>query len=343
MKSGSKQWLSNIGRPIMALIIALLLGAIVIYVGGDNPWETYAYMLRGAIGSKQNLAETVLKTASLTFAGLSYAFAYRCGLLNIGIEGQLIIGAVSATALGVFITGLPAWLHLIICILGGVLSGAIVGGLVAVLKNKFGASEVITTVMFNYIILNFANYLAAGPLRESSAYAQSAQVQETARLPVIIPGTRVNLGLILAVLALVIYWFFWEKTKYGFEMKLVGRNQSVARSVGINVKKNAFLSMFVSGGLAGMVGVLEILGIQFRLFQDFSSGYGFDGIAVALLGSGNPIGIFLSAFLFGSLKSGSNAVQMYTNVPSAVVLILSGLMIVAMTVNFMEIRRGRKA
>jgi ABC-type uncharacterized transport system permease subunit len=336
------KWAKIILRPLAAIFFALAVGAIVISAGGDDPIEAYRLMFRGSIGTGQNLAETIVKTASLTFAGLSYAFAYRCGLMNIGIEGQLIAGAITSSAVGIYLTGLPAIIHVPLCLIAGFAGGALLGSIVVFLKNRFGANEIITTVMFNYVMLNFSEYLVTGPMRQNPNYPQSAPLQDSAKMPIIIPGTRVNIGFILALIAVVLFVFFWQKTQHGFEMKLVGMNQTAARAIGINIKTNAFLSMFIAGGLGGLVGALEILGVQQRLLLDFSAGYGFDGIAVALLGSLNGIGILLSSFLFGSLKSGGNAIQMFTRVPSAVVNIISGFIIIAMTIRFVEFSRKRR-
>lgn len=318
--------------PLIAIIVALLIGASIIMIGGNNPLEAYRLMLEGSIGTSQTLAETIVKTASLIIAGTSYAFAYRCGMLNIGIEGQMLAGAILSTWVGVNITFLPSILHCFLAVIAGMIAGAILGCLIAFLKNRFGANEVITTVMMNYVMLFIVEYLVTGPMREAPEFPQSARVLPTAGFPALVPGTRINIGIILALVLLVLYGFYWERSKKGFEMRIVGENPVVAKSIGINVSQNRMLAFAISGSLGGLVGSLEILGIQKRLLQNFSAGYGFDGIAVALLGKNSPIGIALSSFLFGAMKTGGNMVQMFSNVPSSVVLIIQAIIILLMVI-----------
>lgn len=318
--------------PFIAIMIALLIGALIILSGGNNPLEAYRLMLEGSIGTSQTLAETIVKTASLIIAGASYAFAYRCGMLNIGIEGQMLAGAIFSTWIGVNLTFLPGLLHLFIAVIGGILAGALLGCFIAFLKNRFGANEVITTVMMNYVMLFIVEYLVTGPMREAPEFPQSARVLPSAGFPVLIPGTRVNIGIVLALLLIVLYGYYWKNSKKGFEMRIVGENPTVANSIGINVKQNRMLAFAISGSLGGLVGSLEILGIQKRLLQNFSAGYGFDGIAVALLGKNSPIGIMLSSFLFGAMKTGGNMVQMFSSVPSSVVMIIQAIIILLMAI-----------
>ena len=325
--------------PFIAIMIAMLIGAFIIWGGGNNPIEVYQLMIEGSIGTSQTLSETILKTASLIIAGISYAFAYRCGMLNIGIEGQMLAGAILSTWVGVNITFLPGVLHLFVAVMAGVLAGTFLGCFIAFLKNRFGANEVITTVMMNYVMLFFVEYLVTGPMREAPEFPQSARVLSTAGLPVLIPGTRVNIGIILALLLIALYSYYWKRSKRGFEMRIVGENPAVANSIGINVNQNRMIAFAVSGALAGLVGGMELLGIQKRLLQNFLAGYGFDGIAVALLGKNGPIGIILSSFLFGAMKTGGNMVQMFSNVPSSVVLIIQAVIILMMTIQVFPIKQ----
>lgn len=325
--------------PFIAIMIAMLIGAFIIWGGGNNPIEVYQLMIEGSIGTSQTLSETILKTASLIIAGISYAFAYRCGMLNIGIEGQMLAGAILSTWVGVNITFLPGVLHLFVAVMAGVLAGTFLGCFIAFLKNRFGANEVITTVMMNYVMLFIVEYLVTGPMREAPEFPQSARVLSTAGLPVLIPGTRVNIGIILALLLIALYSYYWKRSKRGFEMRIVGENPAVANSIGINVNQNRMIAFAVSGALAGLVGGMELLGIQKRLLQNFSAGYGFDGIAVALLGKNGPIGIILSSFLFGAMKTGGNMVQMFSNVPSSVVLIIQAVIILMMTIQVFPIKQ----
>lgn len=326
--------------PMISIVIAVMIGAIIILIGGNNPSETFFLMFEGSLGTPHAIAETVVKTASLSIAGLSYAFAYRCGMLNIGIEGQMLAGAILSTWVGINLTGIPSIFHILLSLLAGILAGVIIGAFIAFLKNRFSANEVITTVMVNYIMLFVVEYLVNGPMREAPEFPQSAKIAPSAELPNLIGGTRVNIGILIAIVLTLIYGIFWKKSQLGFEIKIVGTNPNVAKSIGINVKRCRLIAFAISGGLGGLVGSLEILGIQKRLLQSFSAGYGFDGIAVALLGKNSPLGILLSSLLFGIMKTGGNVVQMFSGVPSSVVMIIQAVIILMMTIEIFQTKQG---
>ena len=256
----------------------------------------------------------------MIFTGLSFALAKRCGLVNIGAEGQLYMGGFLATVVGIYIKGLPIYIHLPLAIAAGFIGGGLWGLLAAWLKIKFGASEVITTIMLNYIAIHWISYLVTGPMKEPPGnFPQTPQVEITAQLPRILEGTRLHLGLIIALLAILFFYYFLWKTTAGYETRVVGENPEAARYAGMNPARNSLLAMFIAGGFAGLAGMSEILGIQQRMFQNFSPNYGFDGIAVALLGQNTPIGVLLSGILFGILRSGANMMQMGAKVPIAVI------------------------
>ena len=323
-----KRNLRFIFSALASVFLAFLVGGIVISFTGENSLEVYKIMFSGAFGGKMEIGETLIKSTTLIFTGLSYAFAYKCGLINVGAEGQLFIGAACCTLVGTHFQGLPSQIHLPLAILAGFLGGSLWGGLVGWLKVRHRANEVITTVMLNYIAIHLVNYLVSGPMiAPPGDYPQSAQVLESARFTRFIEGSRVHTGLILAIIVLIIYGIYFKYTSGGYAMKVVGRNNTAAVYAGIDIKKNILMSMLISGGLAGLAGCTEILGVQYRVIQDFSSGYGFDGVAVALLGANSPLGIFVSSILFGALRSGGNVVQMFTSVPIAIIKIIQALVI----------------
>lgn len=319
---------------ITSILVGLLAGAVPILLCGENPLEVYNIMLSGAIGSKMELGETLIKSTVLIFTSLSYAFAYKCGLINVGAEGQLYIGAVFTTFAGTHFGYLPRFLHITLCILSGTLGGALWGEIVGFLKVKFNSNEVITTVMFNYIAINISNYMASGPMIEPpGTYPHSARIYESAKLTRLMDGSRLHMGICIAVLAVFAYHIYFKYFASGFAMRIVGKNPKAANYSGINVPKHLLLSMLVSGGLAGIAGSMEILGVQYRLLQDFSSGYGFDGIAAALLGNNSGFGIVFSSFLFGMFKSGGNMVQMLTKVPMSIISLIQGIIILFILIN----------
>lgn len=327
-------------RPIISILFAFCVVALIVLLLNKNPINVFGTMIKGAFGTSNAWGETLLKATTLIFTGLAYAFAAKCGLVNIGIEGQLYMGALGSTIAGINIVGLPAVLHIPICLLMGFLFGGVWGGIVGFLKNQFGSSEIITTVMMNYIAKYIVGYLVTGPMMEPTGkYPQTLEVQPSARLPILIPQTRLNFGFVVALIMLVVYFVYWRYTTAGYEMAIVGRNQNVAAYAGMAVKRMVLISMCVSGGLGGLAGSMEILGIQMRLKEGFSAGYGFDGIAIALLGGNGAAGIGFSSVLFGALRSGGNRVQMVEGVPTAITSIIQALVILFVLVDFLAKRK----
>jgi len=321
----------NILFPILAVLLALLISAVIVSILGYNWLNAYQNLLQGAAGNLRNIGETITRAIPLIFTGLSFAIGRRCGLINLGAEGQVFMGGLFATFVGVTFTGLPVFIHLPLAILAGILGGGLLGLLIGWLKNRFGASELITGIMFNYISILLVGYFVStmyGPLRDRDAFlSQSARMPDSAILPRILEGTRIHAGVFIAILALVFFFIFLWKTPKGYEIRAAGLNPDAARYSGINVKGNVLLAMFMAGGFAGLAGSVETLGVHLRLLPDFSANFGFDGIAVSLLGNNAPIGILLSAILFGALRSGAQQMQMAAQVPVAVVQIIQSLVI----------------
>lgn len=296
---------------------------------GISPLTAYYHLLVGAFGSLSAIGETLVKATPLIFTGLSFALAFRCGLINIGAEGQLFMGGFGAALAGIYLGGLPAYIHLPLTLLAAFAAGGLWGGICGWLKTRFGANEIITTVMLNYVAIHWVSYVVAFPMIDPVSHMpQTARILDTAQLARILPGTRVHLGLVIALLAVVLIGFYLWRTTRGFETRVVGQNPHAAAYAGMNVKANLFLAMLLAGGLAGLAGAGEVLGVQMRLHQGFSPGYGFDGIAVALLGRNTPAGIILAALLFGALRAGGNMMQMVSQVPVAVISIIQALVII---------------
>lgn len=297
---------------------------------GYDALPAFKCLLNGSFGSFNAFGETIIKAIPLIFTGISFAIALRSGIVNLGAEGQLYMGALVGTMIGTTCAGLPSFIHIPLVIIGAFLGGAIFGSIIVILKNKFGASELITTIMFNYIGIQLVSFFISGPIEDKiagQAFPQSKEILTSARLPVLFQGTRLHAGIFIAAIALIVYAFFMFKTTKGFEMRVVGKNPVAASIAGMNIKRTSLLSMFLAGGFAGVGGAVEIIAVQLRLIENFSSNYGFDGVAVALLGANNPIGILLSAILFGALNSGSHQMEMLAKVPSAVVNMIQGMII----------------
>lgn len=245
------------------------------------------------------------------------------------------MGALSATLVVLYMPG-PGVLVMSVALLAGFLGGAIWGLIVGALKVRFGANEVITTVMLNYVAQYLVQWAVSGPIQDpNSDAAQTVIFAQRYWMGNLLPGLKVNFGFLLMVLCLVFFAVYLWKTTAGFGMQIVGANQLAAAYAGISVKKNTLMAMFVSGGFAGLAGAIEVLGVQHRLLKDMASNFGFDGVAVALLGYSNPFGMLLAGILLGAMKSGGNAIQMFTGVPSSVVDLIRALVIVCVLVNIL--------
>jgi simple sugar transport system permease protein len=325
--------------PILAVFTALVVGALVMWVSGDNPFAAYRGLWNGAFGNARNWSETIRKTTPLILTGLSVAIAFKAGLFNIGASGQFVIGSVCAVAVGVNFGGLPAFIHLPLAMLAGIAGGMFWGFIPGALKVFTGAHEVIVTIMLNYVASLFAGWTVyaggtqgqtPGPLWDTTAGAisETADVFVSARLPWIFGDPyRVHWGVVVALLAALLMWWIIFKTTLGFATRTVGANSKAARYAGINVNWTIILTMMIAGGLAGLAGTIETLGLNHKFAPEFTGGVGFDGITVALLGQTNPIGVVLSAFLLGALDAGGSGMQFDSGVPADIIQVIQALVL----------------
>jgi ABC-type uncharacterized transport system permease subunit len=351
--------------PILAIFTALVIGAFIIILSDPEFWKTfpsdpigaiveglrnvaaaYQALFTGSIGSPteivqalgdpaamknalQPISETLLSATPLIFAGLAVAVGFRAGLFNIGVEGQLYVGAIFAVYAGFAITGLPWFIHLPIAIAAGMLGGAIWGFVPGFLKAKTGAHEVIVTIMMNYISYQLVMLVltSEGFQRPGRDDPISQNVLPSATLPPLIDGLRVHWGFILAlVAAAVVSWILFRSTK-GYEFRAVGLNPGAAKYAGMNISRTIILAMVTSGALAGLAGTVEMLGTSGKLTPGFSPGYGFDAIAIALIGGSRPSGVVVAAILFGALRAGSTPMQAATGTPVDIVVVIQALII----------------
>lgn len=314
----------------------------------STAWNTYSSLFIGAFGDPQKIIaafkggdgleirrainpffESLVQTTPFIFGGLSVALGFRVGLFNIGAEGQLFIGAMTSVFAGYAITGLPAYIHIPIALLAGAAGGALWGFIPGYLKAKTGAHEVIITIMMNYIAFKLSDFMLRGPMKDPNEYTpKTPWIQESAQLTRIFPDTiRFHIGFFIALaVAYFVYWLLF-KTTWGFELRTVGSNPNGARYAGINTTKATVVAMSLAGSLAGLAGANEVLGLNHRLVPSFTSGYGFDSIALALLGKNQPMGVVLSALLFGFLRNGSRQMQLKSGVPIDIVSILQALIL----------------
>ena len=335
---------------LATVILALLVGAAVIACSGNDPWTAYRQMFLGAFGSMSRLSETIIKAVPLMLLALGVSVAFRSQVWNIGADGQFTMGAILSVCV-VKWTGGDSILVLILSFLAAIVGGALWGGLAGLLKARFRANEVITTLMLNYVAGFLLSYLLRGPLMDPSGgnNPQSAALPDALRLPRFLDGLRVNVGIFLALLVMILLYYFW-RSAYGYKLKLVGASQTAARYAGLNVPSIVLVTMLISGGIAGIAGWTEVFGAQYRLLDDISSGYGNLAIVVALLGNLRPFDIGIASFFFAALMSGGSAMQRLTEVPYSVVDIIQGLVIifvicrtVAGTEWFRSLREKRRA
>jgi len=337
--------------PVAAVLLAFLIGGVMLVLLGINAWAAYSALFSGAFGSTNALADTVVKATPLLFVGLGICISYRGGVLNIGGEGQLVVGAISATAVALSFPHWPGWLLVLVSLFAGTVAGAIWGGIAGFLKAYFNVNEILSTIMLNYIAVFGMNYLLRGPMMDplqiklGSFIPQTARLPHAADLPRLVP-TRLHLGAAIAVLcAILVYIFLW-RTTIGFRIRIVGKNLRAAVGAGIPVKRYMVLSILLAGALSGLGGAVEVLGLHHRMFTDgtafgFTGSAGFNGIVAALFGQLHPIGTIPASFLLGALLTGANKMQRAVQVPSALVGALNGLII--MFVVGSEILRRRQA
>lgn len=319
-----------IALPAAAVLVALILGAILLSLNGFNGWDVFTVMIVGVLQDTRSIAEILLKSIPLILIGVGLCVAFRCSIWNIGAEGQLYAGAVAATVVGVAFEGLTPWIYVPLIMVAGALAGAAWAGIAGLLKVYFRASEIVTTIMLNYIALIGTSYLVTGPLRDAaSAYPQSARLLKEAWMPRILPPTRLHIGILVAVALAIAFYIFLFRSSAGYAVRVVGINANAARYAGINVGRNIMIAICISGGMAGLAGAFEVAGVTRRLYQNISPGYGFEGIAVALLANNNPIGAIFSGGLFAILRSGSELMQITAQVPQVLVSVIQGMVILS--------------
>ena len=317
--------------PVISFVVSLLLGALLLLISGANPLMTYAAMFQGAFGSIYSLSETMVKAIPLMLTGLGVAIAFRMQFWNIGAEGQLVLGGVAAAWVALFLNGvIPDVLLLPVAILAGMAAGALWAGIPASLKAYLGVDETLTSLMLNYVAILLASNLYYGPWRDPQGYGfpGTAQFPMAAWLPRL--WGRAHWGLILAVIAALLLWFILNRTRWGFELKIIGENKTAAHYLGINIARNILLALLLSGALSGLAGVCEVTGISRRLQQGLSIGYGYTAIIVAWMAQLNPIAVPFVAVLMGALLVGGDQVQMRMGLPASMGLVLQGMILFPM-------------
>ena len=321
----------SLAVPVLSVATALVLSAALILLTGGDAALAFRGLWEGSLGRAESISESLVWATPYILGGLSVALAFRAGLFNIGAEGQIATGALAAVYVGYAVTFLPGPLHLLAAVTAGFLGGAAWGFIPGWLKARTGAHEVITTIMLNYVAIQMVSYLLAGPMKDPSPFvviAQTPKVLESARLPQLISGYRLHLGFVIAILLAVAIWYLLSRTTVGFRIRTVGANPNAARYAGMSVPGTIVLTMALAGGLAGLAGTFEVVGLNYYHTPGFSVGYGFDAIAVALLGKGHPLGLLAAAGLFGALRAGATRMQFLSQIPIDIISVIQAFILI---------------
>lgn len=332
IKKNVKILLLNISIPIIAFILSMLISSFIILCIGGSPLNVFKTIVKESLTSGYGLGQVLQKTTQLIFTGLAVAIAFRCGLFNMGAEGQLIIGSLFIGIAGTIDYGLPAVLTILFCITAGIIGGGLWGALPGFLKARYGAHEVITTIMLNFIAFALVNWIIEIPGIAPKETVHTYPIIEKAvllKLSTLFPffaGSTVNISFVLSIFIAIGVWIFLNKTTWGYELRATGLNPNAAETYGISTKKMIIFSMALSGAIASLVGADFVLGYKNYFELDFSAGIGFMGIAVALLAGNNPIAVVPAAFLFGILSYGK--ITLGTEVPKEIIEIIQAVVII---------------
>lgn len=324
--------------PVLATFAALIVGTVMLIILRVNPLEAYAALWEGAFGSTNALAETLVKATPLLLVGLGICISFRGNVINIGGEGQMIIGAIAATLVGLTFTSWPGWVVIFIAMLMGFVGGAVWGSIPGILKAYFRVNEILSTVMMNAIAVQIMNFLLRGPMIDPAQAVKASKIPQTERLldafrlPRWAP-TRLHIGFLFAViLAILVYILLW-RTTLGYRIRAVGQNPHASRYGGIRVRRGIVTALLLSGAFAGLAGAVQVYGVNFRMITDgsasgFTGSAGFNGIVAALFGQLHPIGTIPASIFFGALLVGANKMQRVVQIPSALITALNGLVVI---------------
>lgn len=320
--------LNTLWQTAAVVVVALLIGGLFILFSGENVLECYTVLIDGALGSTSRISEVLVKMVPLMIMALGTSIAFRAQLWNIGAEGQMLVGAILAAAVGLYLP-LPSWLLMILAPLFGMVGGGLWAMIAGWLRVRFNANEVITTMMLNYVALYLLAYMVYGPMQEQGGYnyPQSDSIPFAIQLKPLASGVRVNSSLFVAIAVLILMFLFW-RSRFGFTVDLLGQGLKVTNYAGCQANRSMIQTMVLSGAIAGLVGWIEVFGVHFRLLEGVGSGFGNLAIVIALLGNLTPLGILLSSFMISVLLVGGATMQRMTPVPFSIIDIIQGLVIV---------------
>ena len=317
--------------PIAAVLLSILFSSLLIAISGVDIFNAWYLILTHSLGSRFAFLETLVKMAPLVFTGLAVSVAFKASFWNIGAEGQLYVGALVAAALGILPVKLPSFLHILLIISGGFLAGGLTAAIPGYLKARLNVSDVVTTLLMNYIIILMIEALLNGPWRDAlSGWPHSPSILESARFPIFVARSRFHLGILLMLIAVGFVYVLFKKTALGYRIKVFGENPQAAFFGEIPTGRILVIAAFLSGGLAGLAGVGEVCAVQYYLISNLSTGYGYFGIVIAVLGRLNPVGVLLSAFYFAAIITGGQGMSRMTGVPVYIAEVIQGITLLCM-------------
>lgn len=332
-------WAEGPISAVFALVVSILGGAAIILMVGENPLSVYGTLLRGALGTPERIAGSLLQATPIITCGVAACLALRGGLFNIGVEGQLYVGAFAATWVG-FTFQMPAGLHAVVGLVAGMAAGAAWIAIPAIMRARYNANEVVSTILMNYVAVLLTSYLTIAVFKRPGGWSETAPVAETAELVRLIEGSRVSVGLIIALVAALALHLFLTRTGPGYSVSAMGSNPKFAEYGGVRVRRNVVLVLLGSGAIGGLAGGVEALGVHHRFMEGFAPGFGFDGVIAALLANGHPLGVVVVALFFGALRAGSLLMEVETSASREVITVIQAFIILVVSAQFLFRRRG---
>lgn len=328
MFKNTKENMEYLISLFLSIFAALLIGAVIMLVNGQNPLIGYKELVLGAFGSKYRAATTFAKTVPLILTGFATAISFMSGIYNIGGEGQLYLGAFAAAFVGFTFTNLPVFISVILAVIASALVGGLYAFFPAVLRVKYEIDEVITTIMLNSVAILFTSYLVNYPFQASQGkMGGTDMIAEAFKFQKLVKLSKLNTSIFYTAIIAIIMYYLIKKTSFGYNFRIVGENGIFAKYAGLSTKKYMILAMVISGALAGIAGAFEVYGVHYRFLQNISKGYAFDGMLVALIVRNNPIGIIFMSIFFAMLKTGSNSMELATGIPSELILVIQSIII----------------
>lgn len=335
MQVKGKKYVDLIMKPVFTVLIAFVIGGILIASSGKSPFYAYGALFKGAFVGKSALFNTLFAASPLILTGIANAIAFRANIFNMGVEGQLYLGAFAAAYVGFAVQGVSPIVHVLLCIIAAAVAGGLFAAIPGLLKGYLNVDEMVVTIMLNYVAILFTTYLSSYPFKAKGVgFAATELVKKSAEIPRFSVMSQFNWSFVIAIAVVIIVFIIFNKTVLGFELKSIGENRNFAEANGMNTSFKIVVIMIISGMIAGIAGAGEILGVHHRFIANFSPGYGWDGMTIALLGKHNPIGVLIAAIFFGALKSGGSTMELIADVPRSLINILQGLIIFFLAVDF---------